>query len=135
MWSTLESPLVSVTLYFRGITPSPCRLLMTAGQRVSDIIRVSNTLAAGPVEIAPSAKVIACTVDAVCFALLCFAFILSYYLVSCPRHHTVSPLSFLFFLSLILSSLSFFLFIFYFTSSLSSLFCIIFIFSLINGRL
>ena len=43
---------------------------MTAGQRVSDIIRVSNTLAAGPVEIAPSAKVIAYTLCAVRFASL-----------------------------------------------------------------
>ena len=47
---------------------------MTAGQRVSDIIRVSNTLAAGPVEIAPAAKVK--TSQILCFALPLFSYIM-----------------------------------------------------------
>ena len=49
---------MSVTLYFRGINPSPSRLLITGGERVSDIVKVGNTLAAGVVEIMPTAKVI-----------------------------------------------------------------------------
>ena len=61
---------------------------MTAGQRVSDIIRVSNTLAAGPVEIAPAAKVKTSLI--LCFALplfsyimLCFALPLFSYIMLC----------------------------------------------------
>jgi hypothetical protein len=47
VWNTLESPHLSVTLYFRGVLPSPSRLLLTGGQRVSGIIRVSNPLSSG----------------------------------------------------------------------------------------
>jgi hypothetical protein len=57
VWSTLESPRITVTLHFRGVIPSPSRILLTGGQRVSDIIRVSNTLAAGLVDVAPTSKV------------------------------------------------------------------------------
>ena len=49
---------MTVTLHFRGIEPSPSRLLITGGERVSDIVKVGNTLAAGVVEIMPTAKVI-----------------------------------------------------------------------------
>ena len=49
---------MSVTLYFRGVSPSPPRLLITGGERVSDIVTVGNTLASSVVEIMPTAKVI-----------------------------------------------------------------------------
>ena len=49
---------MTVTLHFRGVEPSPSRLLITGGERVSDIVKVGNTLAVGVVEIMPTAKVI-----------------------------------------------------------------------------
>ena len=48
---------MSVTLHFRGVSPSPTRLLVTGGERVSDMVTVGNTLASSVVEIMPTAKV------------------------------------------------------------------------------
>jgi len=55
-WSTLESPYISVTLYFRGVIPSPTSLLLLGGQKVSPLVTVFNRLAAGPVDITPVGK-------------------------------------------------------------------------------
>ena len=55
-WSTLDDPLCSLTLHFRGVVPSPDRVLLTGGCRVSPIIRVSNTLSTNVVEINPVPK-------------------------------------------------------------------------------
>ena len=55
-WSTLENPLCSLTVHFRGVDPSPERILIPGGCRVSEIIRVHNTMSMGVVDIAPAAK-------------------------------------------------------------------------------
>ena len=53
-WSTLGEVKCSVTLYFRGVIPSPSSLVVIGGQRVSDIIRLEARLMT--VELSPAAK-------------------------------------------------------------------------------
>jgi hypothetical protein len=55
-WSTIEDPMCALTVHFRGVDPSPERVLLHGGCRVSGMVRVANTLGAGIVEIHPSAK-------------------------------------------------------------------------------
>lgn len=53
-WGCIGDTSCSVTLFFRGVLPSPSQLVLTAGQRVSSIVRIFAPL--GTTEIAPEGK-------------------------------------------------------------------------------
>lgn len=53
-WGCIGDTTCSVTLYFRGVLPSPSQLVLTAGQRVSNVVRLFAPL--GTTEISPEGK-------------------------------------------------------------------------------